>query len=744
MVKGVTGAASLCVSVPFLWFQWGLPAALCGALVLSAIIGWRSPVPGLTALLLTAILLFRLEAEADHALPRDWQHRVASLEICLDQPLQRYEDYQSGLARVVNQPESLALRRIRLTADSGLSLQAGECLMADIRLRQPVGRLIPGQFNPTRYYFSERIDALATVTEVTGRAGHPGLAARFYQRAGDAFNEPDALGVWAALALGWSQTLDADLADLFEQNQIKHLVVVSGMHVGMVAAWALLLATLVSRLPGPGRGGRPVWLRFVLACGASGAFVALTGFGFPGVRAWVMLTIPLAAFALGVRLSGVQVLALAAVAITLIRPQAWLSTGAWLSFGLVWVLIRLAERWHSESLPAWHLAIRLQVGLALLMIPVAALMGFHWHPLSIPINLVMIPLVTLVILPWSLVILAVPSLAWVSGYETMVGQGVRLLAWLAPWHLDAPAWSLVELMLVGMGLALLSSQLYSPPYRWLLVPLPLLALAYPAVPEPPREFRLTMLDVGHGEALVLQWPGQTWLYDTAGQWSNGQSIAAQRLAPWFRRRDIQPDGIIVSHSDADHAGGAGWATKRWPRAARLSGEPEAVGRLSGTPGWRSCHRHPPDRPEMHWPAIPAAFRTNDNDRSCVVAIPTSAGPVLITGDASRMVEYWLLQAYPGLFPAGVQVIGHHGSHTSSARPFLDASPEALLLVSSGDRSLPRWPNPGLLDYLDETGQSLLSTARRGTLEVTVADGDLSVRDWSSSYRRRLIRNKNDN
>lgn len=738
MVKGVTGAALLCLSMPFLWFQWGLLHAVAGAILLIALLAWRTPAIGVSILLLTMILLFRLEGEANHALPGEWQHRQAALRFCLDQPPRQYEDYQTFLGRVTSQPSPLNLRYVRMTAGPEVTVSAGDCLNAEVRLRQPLGRLIPGEFNPTRYYFSERIDAVGSVTKINEVTSGNGLAPRLYRRAETAFTDGDALAIWAALALGWSQTMTPSLADLFNQNQIKHLVVVSGMHVGMVAGWAFFLVYLMGRLPGA-TIGRPAWLRFVFACGASGAFVMLTGFGFPGVRAWVMLAIPLVLLACGLRLGGHQVLALAAVAINLIRPQAWLSSGAWLSFGLVWVLIRMSERWRSENLPNWRLAIRLQVGLALLMIPVSVLMGFDWHPLSIPINLVMIPLVTLVILPWSLLILLAPTLTWVSGYEVLVEHMLRLLTLIAPWHSGAPDWPMLHLALVVLGLALAASQLFSGLYRWLLSPLLVLVLLFPLAPEAPEEFRMTVLDVGHGEALVLQWPDQTWLYDTAGQWSNGQSVAAHRLAAWFRRHSIEVDGVIVSHSDIDHAGGVAWATDQWPKAARWSGEPKAVATLSKTRGWQSCHQASVDENLMTWLPVPPVFQTNNNDRSCVVAVPTSAGPVLITGDASRMVEYWLIQAFPDLFPVGVQVIGHHGSHTSSARAFLDASPEAVFVVSSGDRAMPRWPNLALQAYLSERQRPLLNTAQRGTLEVNIVRGEIIIRDWSSAYRRRLIK-----
>jgi competence protein ComEC len=133
------------------------------------------------------------------------------------------------------------------------------------------------------------------------------------------------------------------------------------------------------------------------------------------------------------------------------------------------------------------------------------------------------------------------------------------------------------------------------------------------------------------------------------------------------------------------------------------------------------------------------LRTSSNDTSCVIWIPTEAGSVLVTGDASKIIEYWLLQTHPELFPVTALLVGHHGSHTSSATEFLDASPEALLLVSSGDRYSPRWPNPDLVAYTQERRRQLYNTAELGTFALSVDKGQMTVSDHRSAFRRRWFK-----
>lgn len=738
MVNGVTVMAGLSIALPMVWFYWGLPVSIVSAVlvVVGCFVG-RQLWLGLLGLVLAAVLTLRLEWEASHALPRAEQHREQPVSVCMDQPSRTYEDYQTALMRVVKQPDDLRLRQVRISAEPDMPLVPGWCLDTTLRLRQPIGRLVPGNFNATRYYFTERIDALGSLVEIHDRYPQRTLPTALYQRVKEGFDFPAALSVWAALALGWAGALDASLSEVFEQNQIKHLMVVSGMHVGMVAAWAFALSGWMLRIPGVSRN--PRLIRWALVALITGAYVGLTGLGHPGVRAWTMLMIPLSAVALGFKLSASQVLAGAAVIIALIQPQAWLNTGAWLSFGLVAFLIRLSQRWRHREVAPWALAVRLQLALTALMVPVGSFLGFDWHPLSIVINLILIPTVTVLILPWSLAILIMPEWAWIPGFEYLVLHGVDLLERLAEWHESAPSWTGLEIALVAAGLWTLFSNVLTIRQRWLTLPLAAVLLLGPRTHAVPDLFRMTVLDVGHGEAIVMQWPDSTWIYDTAGQWQNGQSVASERLAGWFRRQRIEPDGILVSHADLDHAGGATWAARRWPSAARLAGDPIAVSNVSGVGGWRTCHKlsDSADRPFRVVP-VPRALRTDANAHSCVIAIDTPGGRVLITGDAGRRIEYWLLQEHPELFPVAVQIIGHHGSQTSSASGFLDASPDAHLVVSSGDRASPRWPSAPLLDYLDDRQRDLTSTAERGTVTLSLADSRWVMSDWVSAYRERLL------
>ncbi|MHA7878297.1 MAG: DNA internalization-related competence protein ComEC/Rec2 [Saccharospirillum sp.] len=738
MPTGWIGAALLCLCLPWLWFYWGpLPAALTGGIL--CLLFWARPKVLLALFVLLLVQLMRLELERAHPLARAFQHDTAQLTLCIESPLRQYEYYQSGLARVAEQPPDLSLRRVRLSADNGIAVQPGDCIQGRWRLRQPIGRLLPGQFNATRYYLTERIDALVSLVEPVTVDSRPGLAARLYQRVQPHFEDDATLAVWAALALGWGSAMPATLAEVFNQAQVRHLLVVSGMHVGMVAGWIWFLVPLLQRLSVARMDKALPGLRNLAVLAGAGGYVALTGFGYPGIRAWVMLAVPLVLLSVGVKLNRTQLMAIAATVLALFQPQAWLAPGAWLSFGLVWVLLALSNRWRDQGLSRWQLAVRSQVGISVFMLPVSILFGFYLHPLGVLINLLVIPLVTLVVLPWSLLIACFGAWSAPGLYEVLIVQGLRVLTWVAEGHLVAPSLQWPTWGLMCLLLLLLSGQLWQREQRWVFGAIAGLALWLALRPGAlDAEFRMTLFDVGHGQAILLQWPGETWLYDTAPHWGE-TSFAERQLQPWLRRHGVQLDGIIVSHADLDHAGGARWFASQWPSADRWSGQARELIGATGLKGWRNCHQGSVEASQrFNVIAVPEVLQRDANDHSCLLWVSTSAGPVMITGDASRYVEYWLLQEHAHLLPLAVHVLGHHGSPGSSARAFLEASPDARLLVSGADRARPRWPSDQLSQWLSEHKRPLHNTAHSGTVAVEVRQGRIEIRDWSSHYRRSLL------
>ncbi|WP_320822594.1 ComEC/Rec2 family competence protein [Reinekea sp.] len=738
--------AALLMILTATWYYWGLWSAL-GLLALACAVPmlWRKGLklrPSVLALLVLALLLLgllvlgQLERSVQHVLPRAYVHQLVPLTVCIEQPPKLFADYSSANGRVRGQPAALSLRRVRLTLPIKLAvpaLQAGDCIEGDFQLRQPFGHIIPGAFNSDSFYFSTRIDAKASLKTIHHLDYRPTLAQSLYQQRQGLFHDPASLGLWSALALGWSGALSAELRDDLAQNQLVHLLVVSGMHIGFVS---LMVLGLINGL---------AWLcadhlmisqtqRYIVVLAVVAGYVALLGWPVPATRALLMALLPVLVIQVGWQLPWYSGLLYAAITLILIRPEAWLGLGSWLSFSAV-LTILLLWRWQLLSTRHWLLKLVLfQMLMSLSILPWALVFGFYLNPLAALVNLLVTPWVALLLLPLALLILLLGRSELLVPFEWGVALLTRLMTLGRDFGTQLPWWPLFAVV-TGVVLALL--YIWLPDLRvklvlGLMAGLMWLALHFTSVPVTTR--RLTVFDVGHGQAVLIEQDNERWLYDTGGQVGE-LSLFERDLS----RRVRSLNGLVISHSDIDHAAGADYILRREPHLQTWAGQPRTANTIpTARPAWRNCHRVGPLNNFLRFIPIPPELMDSDNNHSCILVYDSGFGRVLITGDASKRVEYFLLQQHPELFPFEVVLLGHHGSASSSAQDWLDANSTALFILSTADRARPRWPSPALLSWFTRTQAQLLSTAQVGTIEIIFSEPGLVHKSWDSAFRKRLI------
>ena len=410
-----------------------------------------------------------------------------------------------------------------------------------------------------------------------------------------------------------------------------------------------------------------------------------------------------------------------------------MSAGFWLSFGAVALLFyiaagRIAPRhWLAE----WG---RAQWAVTIGLVP-ALLALFQQFSLVSPLaNAVAIPLVGLVITPLTLVAALLP-------FDVLLVLAHQLLAWLmafivwladlplAVWQQPAPPPWAVLLALLGCAWLLLPRGFPSRAIgAFLFLPLVLLPPQRPA----PGELRLTVLDVGQGLAVHAQTAGHDLLYDTGPQFSPDANSGNRILLPYLRALGVQRlDGLILTHEDKDHSGGAlslldglpvDWTASSLPREHPFT---EAAGHRPCFDGqaweWDGV------RFEMLHPAPADYARTvrKSNDMSCVLKVTAGGKSVLLTGDIETVSEQALSKRHGARLRAEVLLAPHHGSRTSSSPEFIGAVGAGTVIFPVGYRSRFRHPNAEVLQRHEATGAELLRTDRDGA--VTLDLGGVSRR-----------------
>jgi competence protein ComEC len=580
------------------------------------------------------------------------------------------------------------------------------------------------------------------------RWAHAQLAARV--------GEPQAT-VLAGELWGERSELPPDLRAEFQETGTVHVLVTAGLHLGAVVALVVAALTLCAF---------PRVATCAIAAGAAWTFVVWSGGQLPAVRAACMATAVLAARACGRASMSWNALALAGIAIALARPASVATASFALSFSCVAAIFATAspiERWLEPrvALPervreALVLSIATQLGTW----PLGAAVFLQFSPYAILANVAVVPCVAITM---GLAALQL-AFAWI---DPIAQSFANLDAWLLEWMLG---------VVRTVASAPFSTLPMTPPPAWCIGVYDASVLAAPLLARrgtaagavvliiaaatfilwPPRaldvRLRITMLDVGQADAIVVQTPrGHAIVVDAGGRLERGgppgdslaERIGERTVVPFLLRQGIHRiDVLAISHPHGDHAGGAAPILRRL-RVDRLidSGQtygghayrdaietaqslhtpvvlPRAVSTWSTDDGVRI---------EFIGPSLPliANTRNDINENSLAFVLRYATFCMVFTGDAGATAEQRFLHQGVDLH-CQVLKVGHHGSAYSSTPAFLAAVHPQYALISVGRHNLFGHPSPSTIAALHEVGTLILRTDQDGAITVTTDGAKVEV------------------
>ena len=620
-------------------------------------------------------------------------------------------------------------RVLRLSWRGGPALQSGQRWRLAVTLRRPTALLNPAGFDSQAWLLSRRIGATGSVKAGELLAETAGSWRQPIRQRLQAVDAQGREGTLAALILGDTSAVPRDDWQTLQATGTVHLLVVSGQHVGMLAAMVYGLIAGLARL-----GWWPArlpWLPWAcgLAFAAALGYGLLAGFQVPVRRACIMLGMVLL-WRLRYRHLGLWLPWLAAMVLVLLaEPLVSLQPGFWLSFSAVAVLIlafagRLGRLrwWQAWGRAQWCVAIGLLPAMLALGLPVS-LTG----PLA---NLVAVPVVSLGVLPAALLGAALLPLSsvgesalWLAGgLLNLLFAGLAWLAELQPaWlPLGVPAWAWAMIML-GALLVLLPAGVPLRPLGW-----PLLALAlYPPQPDiATGRVLVTQLDVGQGLAVLLRTRQHSLLYDTGPR--QGDSDMGERVVvPVLRHFGLRTlDLMVLSHAHLDHTGGAGAVNRTLSVGQVIGGETAG---LPAALNARPCE----SGAQWQWDGVQFSLwrwadARDSNPASCVLLVQARGERLLLVGDIDAAAEQALINSGLRVDAHWLQS-PHHGSRTSSSKAFLQQVRPQGVLISRGQGNGFGHPHPTVMARYRALGIVPYDTAELGALSIELgAYGKLST------------------
>ncbi|WP_018649524.1 MULTISPECIES: DNA internalization-related competence protein ComEC/Rec2 [unclassified Thioalkalivibrio] len=530
------------------------------------------------------------------------------------------------------------------------AIQVGDSLRLDLRLRGVDGPRNPGGFDAAGWFYREGMHGSAVARSVTPLAGvHEGARGRVImhrlraamqarlERAAPDLRHP---GLVQALVIGNRQAMTESEWQAFLHTGTNHLMAISGLHVALVAGFAGGIAGwLWSGVAVIRRLRRWLFMGVVGLVAATG-YAVLAGFSIPTQRALLMLI----AFTLAVlsRREGVawRALALAAAMVLIVHPPSVLAPGFWFSFGAVAVILLLLQG--RVGATGWREGLRIQVVLAIAMLPLS-LAWFQLGSWVAPVaNLVAVPMVTLLILP----LLLVGSLlawGWPAAGGLLLGIADGLLALLVmtlealagiPVLVDQRHVPVAASLLGGVAVFLALQPLARRLAPWIAVAA--IALVAPLRPDfAAGQWRVQVLDVGAGQATIVETRRHALLIDAGPGREGGFSAGDRIVVPALRAGGIRSlDTLMVTHEHAGHAGGV--AAVREQISVRRT--------LRRTPVSHGTDERCEKGDQWNWDGVrfevlhPPPGWNDDSSASCVLKVEGADATLLVMGGVDGLGE----------------------------------------------------------------------------------------------------------
>ena len=640
-------------------------------------------------------------------------------------------------------------------------------------LEAPKGQRNPGELNYRKYLAAQGIRACMSINherdiQLVNRGNGSWLLGRviyplrvFITSGIDRTIGGQEGALLKGLLVGARGEIDHELRDAFAKVGVIHVLAVSGLHVGFIVLFAILLFKLF-RFP-------RTW-RVILTVAVLVIYIYLTNQKAPVIRASVMAAVLLIGNALERKTEVFNSLSLAALIVLVINPLDLFETGFQLSFTAVASIVLLYNRLRytfGKSLIQFrergkqikvYLISLFFVSLAAQLgtLPLTALYFNRIPVVSLLANLIVVPLVALIVILGYITTLC--NVFWQGLAQVYANANwffLNILIHIVKWGADIPFAYLERstpgLVFVlsyycGLGLIFFWGQ-RRVRGRLIIVSLILFNFIIWAEALSPRPgITATFFDVGQGDAALIEFPnGKTMLVD-AGPVEEEYNSAERVIAPYLMREGIKKiDVLLLTHSHADHIGGGPYLlcnlrigrivdsmamtdSEIYQEILYLAdslGVPLRKVRTGDTLNIHSAISVSILHPNEDFVRQAEKDPTKVNDVSIVARLSFGRRAFLLTGDAEKQSEKYMLSLGVPL-QSDVLKVGHHGSTTSSTPSFIKAVKPAYAVIPVGKYNRFNLPSDLILRRLELYGAEVIRTDKNGAA-VFWTDGNKLVR-----------------
>ena len=747
------------VSVPFLWLWLSVLFSFIGSILTRDRRRYLSY--GLLHLAVFAGGLLRLEIASVSPIPDHFYEEPVSFSGTTTYQPERGAEWEAcyavGALQRLSDPSQHVKAKVLIRFQEPVPLRYGKQITLTGVLQEPQGKRNLGGFDYSAYLARQNVVGIVEaigLLRIGEQGGFPPLrwieALRIRtERLIDAIYTETSLHarLVKGILLGERSDIPSETLETFRNSGTFHVLAVSGLHIGLVAAFCYFGFSCLRIQK------KPICL---LTISVVLIYASLVGFRPSVCRAALMAILFLSATFIDRDTDIFNLLAFAALVLLLLNPYQLWDVGFQLSFVAVASIVYFVPKMEKplqklwigrselpeEDIPmltrfrrtivkwvvlSYLVTLAAQIGTA----PLIAYHFFRTYPLGIIVGPFAVGLVSLIVAIGMVLICA--GLGWLPLAKLLSALNHGIISvFLTLIGTFGQTWGVVKLTPPTFGgfVLYIAVCLGITHWRWVhkqlrvasLIGLSVIAIWVwdTAFHEKGRLLEIVTLDVGQGDAAVVRFPdNRTMLidggvrrvyYDEKKQEIADYDVGKRIIEPYFDYHGIRKlDLVVLTHPDFDHGGGLGYILENFEVSRvlgisdiplgsqthqRLRAVAEArnipymfpyAGEITLTPTATLNLLHPID------PTSTNLLDEDKNDDSLVIKLSYGAVDVLFTGDIEKSAEARLIDSGQDL-RAEVLKVPHHGSRTSSSAPFLDAVQPRCAIFSLGKGNQYQFPH----------------------------------------------------
>ena len=594
-----------------------------------------------------------------------------------------------------------------------LDIKYGDKLQVNGSISKPKNNTIPNLFNYKKYLERKKIYNIVYADSVKKISNNENIIYYIKNKLIERIdNIPKSKMYIKAFVLGLKDEINKDVLSSYSENGISHLFAISGMHISL---FSMVIFFFIKKISYNNYYNYLVVLTFLIF------YMLILDSPISVVRTIVMFIIFAINKLFNLKISRVDLMILVFIVISLFDPYVIYEISFQFSYVISFFLVVFNKKINNSKNKKLYMSFIC----FLVSFPIVIYNFYQVSLISILLNLFMIPFVSIIIFPLSIITLIFPFLDNLLYIFIKILESISLF--INKFDIFKLQLSKPSLILVIIYYILIIFSIYNRKYLVLFI---LTIIIHKNYTYFDNNLNVLYLDVNQGDSTLITYKNNTILIDTGGSYFY-DNMSLSRTIPYLKsigRNKI--NYLILTHGDYDHMGESINLIENFKVEKVIFNcgefndlEKELIKVLEKKKiKYYSCIKElNTDNSKLYF--LQTKEYDNENDNSNVIYIELDGYKFMLMGDSGIEKEKDILDKY-NICDIDVLKVGHHGSKTSSDKKFIDEIKPKYSIISVGKNNRYGHPNKEVLDTLIDS--KIYRTDQDGSIMFKIRKDKLQI------------------